>query len=205
MGQMALHCYISAYRAPELPLLFMLMSHAHLKIHPCFQFHFLAPTKSCMPESFETNIWARAGLTRKPVIGTRSSLGWAGTRDQTCSHQLIQYAKGHFPLPFHHFRSPFLPYTVTNFWVFPYLTDTPGARQCEDATMCPRGALASPIFAVQECWAFIEPCPVEEGRVRGRPGIWKFHTMSFHTIHSIAAFNRVARPHRRSPHHGGHV
>jgi hypothetical protein len=53
MGQMALHCYISTYGAPELPLLFMLMSHAHLKIHSSFQFHFFAPTKSFMPESFK--------------------------------------------------------------------------------------------------------------------------------------------------------
>ena len=92
-------------------------------------------------------------------------------------------------------------YTVTNFWAFPYLTGTPGTRQCEDATvvrMCP----GEPIFDFQECWAFIEPWPVDEGRGGGRTGIWKFHTTSFHTITSTAAFNRLVQPRRRSHHHG---
>jgi hypothetical protein len=78
MIQMALHCYISAYKTSELAMLLKLMSFVHLKIHWSFQLRFLVPKKSCMPECFETS---RAGLTRKPALGTRSFSGWAGTGD----------------------------------------------------------------------------------------------------------------------------
>jgi hypothetical protein len=98
MVQMALHCFISAYTASELPLLFMLMSFAHLKIHSSFRLRFLAPTKLCKPESFETSAWPWAGLTSKPALVTK--LFQAGRAPEnfffTPAHSICE---GRFPTP----------------------------------------------------------------------------------------------------------
>lgn len=203
MVQMTLHCYMSAYNQSELPMLFKLMSFAHLKVYSNFQLHFLASTKLCTPESFETSIWPWAGLIRKPALGTRSSLGLAGTGDffSFFNNSSLNTRRDTAYFPSIILTLILFLYTVTSCWAFPYLTGTPGTRQCEDATIV-RMCSGEPIFAFREYWACKEPCPVKRGRGGGRPGIWKFHTTSFHTIHSIAAFNRLARPHRRSHHHG---
>jgi hypothetical protein len=58
-------------------------------------------------------------------------------------------------------------------------------------------------FCPPRMLSFYRTPPSEEGRGGWRPGIWKFHTMSFHTTHSIVPFYRVARPLRRSHHHEG--